>query len=231
MAIVLVPHGNSSLDDIPPNLTNPSCVASVGDLAGSNFNPYSGQGSQIFLGTNSSFPLPFDTKVSSSDVADWCPWDLQVSPPSSPGDGVYPYPDTNIARPPFNPCYSACAKYNEDQYCCNGKYNSPNSCNPNYYAKAAKSVCPDAYSYAYDDQSSTFIIPSGAGFEVVFCPGGRSTNILATKGNQESQLQNTGHVSGSGGSLRIPILDVRMSMITVTAVLLSLVAASFVSFA
>lgn len=33
---------------------------------------------------------------------------------------------------------------------------------------------------AFDDQTSTFIVPSGAGFEVVLCPGGRSTNILGT---------------------------------------------------
>jgi hypothetical protein len=37
---------------------------------------------------------------------------------------------------------------------------------------------------AYDDQTSTFIIPSGAGFEVIFCPGARSTNILATSRQQ-----------------------------------------------
>ena len=33
---------------------------------------------------------------------------------------------------------------------------------------------------AYDDQTSTFVIPAGGGFEVVFCPPGRSTNILTT---------------------------------------------------
>jgi hypothetical protein len=33
LAIVLVPHGNSSLDDIPPNLTNPSCEGTGSMLA------------------------------------------------------------------------------------------------------------------------------------------------------------------------------------------------------
>jgi beta-mannosidase len=39
---------------------------------------------------------------------------------------------------------------------------------------------------AFDDQTSTFIIPSGAGFEVIFCPGARSTKILTT--NRDEML-------------------------------------------
>lgn len=50
----------------------------------------------------------------------------------------------------------------------------------NYYSKRAKAVCPDAYSFAYDDASSTFTVPTGTGFEVVFCPAGRSTIIKKT---------------------------------------------------
>ena len=45
-------------------------------------------------------------------------------------------------------------------------------------------MCPDAYSYAFDDETSTFIIPQGGGFEIVFCPPGRSTNILNVFGGQ-----------------------------------------------
>lgn len=85
-----------------------------------------------------------------------------------------------MQRPPFDPCLSACAKYNKDNYCCLNSYNGPGKCSPNYYSKAAKDVCPDAYSFAYDDQDSTFIVPKGPSFQVVFCPGGRSTQILAT---------------------------------------------------
>lgn len=229
LGVALIAHGNASLADIPPNLTNPACMATVGELAGSNYNPYSG--GQTVLGTNSTYPLPWDTAVSSSTVSSWCPWDLQVSPPTSPGDGVYPYPDSNIARPAFDPCYSACAKYNEAQYCCTGSYDSSSSCSPNYYSKAAKEVCPDAYSYAYDDQTSTFIIPSGAGFQVVFCPSGRSTNILATSSSELHQLASSGTVSGSSGSyptaksFGIPILEVRVR----GAILASLVASFMTS--
>lgn len=53
-------------------------------------------------------------------------------------------------------------------------------------------MCPDAYSYAFDDQSSTFIIPSGAGFEVVFCPRGRSTTILRRFGEELTLLGQMG---------------------------------------
>ena len=177
MAIILLANSRSDVDDIPPNQTNPSCVGSIGDLGPANHDPYSNQ--QTFLGTNSSFPLPFND-ASSSQVSQWCPWDLQVSPPQGPGDGVYPYPDSNVQRPAFNPCYSACAKYNEPAYCCTGKYDGPSKCSSNYYSKSAKAICPDAYSFAYDDQDSTFSVPEGAGFHVVLCPGGASTNILAS---------------------------------------------------
>ncbi|KAK4575041.1 hypothetical protein LTR86_000893 [Recurvomyces mirabilis] len=181
LAIVMQPNGNQALQNIDPSTTNPSCVASIGNFfTGSNYNPYTNN--QQFLGTSSSQPLPFDTKNTASSISSWCPWDLQVNPPTAPGNGVYPYPDDTIQRPIYNPCTSACVKYGQANYCCTGSYNNPNKCSPSYYSKAAKAACPDAYSYAYDDQTSTFVIPSGAGFQVVFCPGGKSTNIIGSKG-------------------------------------------------
>jgi hypothetical protein len=178
MAIVLMNNNVDELKNIQAKRTNPSCVGSVGNLAPQSFNPYSG--SQQFLGTTSSAPMDFDKSVSSKDVAEWCPWDLQTQPPSKPGNGVYPYPDSNIARPAFAPCLSACKKYNKAQYCCTGQYVEPGKCSPDYYASSAKKVCPDAYSFAQDDQTSTFIVPKGASYQVIFCPGGRSTNIIAS---------------------------------------------------
>ena len=50
---------------------------------------------------------------------------------------------------------------------------------------------------AFDDQTSTFIIPSGGGFEVIFCPVGRSSNILNTMQKQLVQLAQTGRVTPS----------------------------------
>ena len=133
--------GNSSLTDIPPNLTNPICIGT------SSFLSQVGSQVDAELGSNSSYMLPLEESVTASDVARWCPWDLQVTPPTKPGDGVYPYPDDNIQRPIFDPCYSACAKYNRPSDCCSGSYDDPRVCKPSLYSTDAKKVCPDAYSY------------------------------------------------------------------------------------
>jgi hypothetical protein len=176
MAIVLMNKGESTAAG---SASNPSCVGSLqGFVDTSDYNPYSD--GQVFLGTDSSDPLPFDKDMTASSVADWCPWDLQAEPPRAPEDGIYKYPETDVSRPPFTPCLSACAKFNSPEYCCTGQYDGHDKCSTNYYAKAAKDVCPDAYSFAYDDQDSTFIVPTGDTFQVIFCPGGRSTNIIAT---------------------------------------------------
>ncbi|KAF2492395.1 thaumatin family protein [Lophium mytilinum] len=196
MAIVMQPLANSSLEDIPPNLTNPSCVATLGELKEPGYDPYT-SGYEIFLGTNSSYPLPFDRNVDDSHVARWCPWDLQLSPPQKPGDGVYPYPDDNIQRPAFDPCYSACAKYNTPDYCCTTPEYGRGNCKAGDWGKAAKTVCPDAYSYALDDDSSMFMAPSGGGFQVVFCPGGRSTTILSSEREATQQMKNGSTPSGN----------------------------------
>ena len=192
MGVVALPpadSSNSNLTDIPPNWTNPICIGSAGLLTAVSDT------SDAELGTNSSYPIPLDESVTTSFVAGWCPFPLLTQPPQKPGDGIYPYPDDNIQRPLFSPCLSACAKWNLDQYCCTGSHDTPDNCKPSYYSTQAKKVCPDAYSYAYDDQTSTFIIPQGLGFEVVICPKGRSSTILSVFGDQLSQLAQTGHVT------------------------------------
>jgi hypothetical protein len=146
------------------NESNPSCVGSPQNLAPVGFNPYPTD-KQLFLGTSSAQPLPFDNKTSMSDVASWCPSDLLINPSKDKKSQV------------FKPCLSACAKTNMKEYWCTGSYNSAKKCGSNYYSRAAKKICPDAYSFAYDDSTSTFAVPTGAGFEVIFCPGGRSTII------------------------------------------------------
>ncbi|EQK98631.1 thaumatin family protein [Ophiocordyceps sinensis CO18] len=65
-----------------------------------------------------------------------------------------------------------------------GKYHDPNICKPSQYSTSVKAVCPDAYSFAFDDQKSTFIVPKGGGWEVVMCPVGRSTNIQRQLGKE-----------------------------------------------
>ncbi|KAK0628210.1 thaumatin family-domain-containing protein [Bombardia bombarda] len=190
LAIVYHPARNTTW--IPPNLTNCACIASYGYLA---------EPSRTGLAyTNASYPMPYEADQTNQKVANWCPWDLQEYPPSKPGDGIYPYPDDNIERPVFDPCLSACSATNAPEDCCTGDYDHPAACKPSLYSYMAKSVCPDAYSYAFDDQTSTFIIPTGGGWEIVFCPEGRSTDILATFGPQLQQI-------ASGGSISEEVLE------------------------
>jgi len=185
LGVVYIPAKNTTF--IPPNLTNCACIASSG---------YLGMPARSGLAyTNDSYPMPYEAAQTNERVASWCPWDLQKFPPSKPGDGIYPYPDDNIQRPIFDPCLSACSSTNDPQDCCTGRYNDPNICRPSLYSAQAKMVCPDAYSYAFDDQTSTFIIPAGGGWEVVFCPQGRSTNILQILGTELRALASGGRVT------------------------------------
>ncbi|KAG6546978.1 hypothetical protein Mapa_011594 [Marchantia paleacea] len=71
-------------------------------------------------------------------------------------------------------CKSACEAFQTDRYCCSGAFNSPSVCLPTEYSKTFKEACPTAYSYAYDDVSSTFTCTNGA-YEIIFCPSGTST--------------------------------------------------------
>jgi hypothetical protein len=74
-------------------------------------------------------------------------------------------------------CKSACEAFNTDQFCCRGAFNTPATCKPaNWpvdYANYFKSNCPYAYSYAYDDPTSTFQ-DKGASFKITFGPAGGS---------------------------------------------------------
>ncbi|KAI1337165.1 thaumatin family protein [Xylariaceae sp. FL0016] len=187
VGIVYHPAANTSY--IPQNLVNPSCIGTPGYLSAITSN-HSG-----ITYTNATYPMPYEQFKTNSDLGSWCPWDLQAFPPVKPGDGVYPYPDDNIERPTFDPCKSACAATNKPKDCCTGKYNDASSCEPSLYSRNAKAICPDAYSYAFDDQTSTFIIPSGGGWEVVFCPAGRSTNILGTFSDQLHSIAASGVVT------------------------------------
>ena len=53
-------------------------------------------------------------------------------------------------------CNSACVEFGTPQYCCTGDFNTPNTCPPTNYSMFFKNLCPQAYSYAFDDQASTF---------------------------------------------------------------------------
>ncbi|XP_042491127.1 thaumatin-like protein 1 [Macadamia integrifolia] len=76
-------------------------------------------------------------------------------------------------------CKSACEAFGEPQYCCSGAYGNPNTCKPSSFSEFFKNACPRAYSYAYDDGTSTFTCAK-ANYLVTFCPSaaaGRETSV------------------------------------------------------
>ncbi|KAG5869074.1 hypothetical protein JTB14_001266 [Gonioctena quinquepunctata] len=69
-------------------------------------------------------------------------------------------------------CKSACLALDTDQYCCRGAFGTPETCKsslwPVDYPSFFKSRCPLAYSYAYDDHSSTFTCPNVGTYIITF---------------------------------------------------------------
>jgi hypothetical protein len=73
-------------------------------------------------------------------------------------------------------CLSACSRFQTGDYCCpNGSvYGSEKLCKASSYKRFFKSKCPDAYSYAFDDQQSVYSCRSAqgktTGYITTFCP-------------------------------------------------------------
>lgn len=91
-----------------------------------------------------------------ADLNQSCPQELQITDSSSSGSVV-------VA------CKSACAAFNTPEYCCTGDHSTPDKCSPTKYSQLFKNACPSAYSYAYDDASSTFTC-AGSDYFITFCP-------------------------------------------------------------
>ncbi|KAL5987127.1 hypothetical protein ACLOJK_041123 [Asimina triloba] len=68
-------------------------------------------------------------------------------------------------------CRSACAAFGSPEFCCTGDHSLPSTCGPTKYSVMFKAACPSAYSYAYDDASSTCTC-TGSDYVVSFCPTG-----------------------------------------------------------
>lgn len=68
-------------------------------------------------------------------------------------------------------CQSACAAFDDDQYCCRGDYGNRDTCDPSEwpvnYAKFFEEKCPKAYSYPYDDDTSMFTCDTDK-FDITF---------------------------------------------------------------
>ncbi|KAF9683151.1 hypothetical protein SADUNF_Sadunf05G0182700 [Salix dunnii] len=83
-------------------------------------------------------------------------------------------------------CKSACEAFGSPQYCCNGAYSTPDTCKPSTYSEIFKNACPRAYSYAYDDKTSTFTCAS-ADYQITFCPSPNTSQ----KASQGQNTENT----------------------------------------
>ncbi|XP_044487868.1 thaumatin-like protein 1b isoform X5 [Mangifera indica] len=80
--------------------------------------------------------------------------------------------DLRVARGTQGPsvaCKSACEAFGDPRYCCSEAYNTPDTCGPSVYSLFFKHACPRAYSYAYDDKTSTYTCAS-ADYVIIFCP-------------------------------------------------------------
>lgn len=67
-------------------------------------------------------------------------------------------------------CKSACLAFNRPEFCCTGPYDSPATCKPTSYSLFFKNQCEQAYSYAFDDKTSTFTCAASKVYVITFCP-------------------------------------------------------------
>ncbi|XP_030514522.1 pathogenesis-related thaumatin-like protein 3.5 isoform X3 [Rhodamnia argentea] len=115
-----------------------------------------------------------------ADLNTACPQELKVTSTGSQG-GVA--------------CRSACGAFGDPQYCCSGAHGTPDTCGPSRYSEFFKSACPKAYSYAYDDGTSTFTCAS-ADYEITFCPR-PSASVKAAGGEYAVAAEASGGVASS----------------------------------
>ncbi|XP_051124356.1 thaumatin-like protein 1b [Andrographis paniculata] len=125
-----------------------------------------------------------------ADLNGACPSELRVM--SATGEGVA--------------CKSACEAFREDQFCCSGAYGTPDACKPSQYSQMFKSACPHAYSYAYDDGTSTFTC-TGADYTITFCPAPNTSQKSSSGAQIPGSAQRGGSTPGDGNMVYEGALD------------------------
>ncbi|KAH9682806.1 hypothetical protein WN943_028757 [Citrus x changshan-huyou] len=105
-----------------------------------------------------------------SDINMGCPKELQVVGGEGTREGEV------IA------CKSACEAFGLDQYCCSGEFANPTTCRPSFYSSIFKRACPSAYSYAFDDGTSTFTCKA-YDYAIIFCPNTSSRGFKGSSGS------------------------------------------------
>lgn len=66
-------------------------------------------------------------------------------------------------------CKSDCLAAKTDRYCCTGEFANSESCRATVYGKMFKSICPRAYSYAFDEETGLMTCRAMK-YVVTFCP-------------------------------------------------------------
>ncbi|RZR94387.1 hypothetical protein BHM03_00023051 [Ensete ventricosum] len=94
------------------------------------------------------------------------PVSLAEFTPGGGGGGGMDYHDVSLVDGYNLPMLVA---FGSPQYCCSGAYGNPNTCMPSSFSQFFKNACPKAYSYAFDDATSTFTCAS-ADYRITFCP-------------------------------------------------------------
>lgn len=66
-------------------------------------------------------------------------------------------------------CKSACLATNSPKYCCTGEFANKNTCKPTAFSRLFKSICPRAYSYAFDESTGLKSCEASR-YLITFCP-------------------------------------------------------------
>ncbi|XP_054824750.1 pathogenesis-related thaumatin-like protein 3.5 [Prosopis cineraria] len=88
-------------------------------------------------------------------------------------------------------CESTCEAFGSDQYCCRGQHANPTTCHASYYSANFKKAFPTAYSYAFDDISSTFTCKANV-YHLIFWPPASSTRITKPTSERNGKAQQVG---------------------------------------
>lgn len=142
----------------PEGTTNPASLAEINLKENSGKDTY-----DISLVDGYNLPLsivPINPKKAGGDPSKDC---------GVPKCATLPKCPAGYNVPQYGACQSQCSKTNDDKYCCRGAFADRGKCVTSKVSDATKKACPDAYSYAYDDATSTYSCKA-TGYTVVFCP-------------------------------------------------------------
>ncbi|KAF5768992.1 putative Thaumatin family [Helianthus annuus] len=126
-----------------------------------------------------------------ADLNKNCPAELRLTGAGDDGESVA--------------CRSACEAFGDPMYCCSGAYSTPQTCNPTSFSEYFKTACPTAYSYAYDDGTSTFTCSSSPNYVITFCPTPANSR-KTTGGHQSAESNGSGSLANAFGVSSVTII-------------------------